>query len=250
MPIPVICSCSAKMKVGDHLLGKHVKCPKCGTVLPVGETPAKKTAPAKPKLPSRDEILDDSTLSNKERDRLEDELEKNEQLLWAGKPVERVAFVRAWAISAGLFSVAVTFLAIGLVMIITQGLKGLEAIIWIGLLVGAAGLTVAGFVYPSLKRNQLSKFVYAITNRRAMSWSASLWGRKGFADYAPEDMAKLHRIDIVKEPEPVGHLVFGYKRISKDNIGGYGFMLIRRPATVEKLLREHLVEPYLERLYE
>jgi len=95
----------------------------------------------------------------------------------------------------------------------------------------------------------MSKFVYAITNRRALSWSASLWGRTGFADYAPEDMAKLHRLDLVKEPEPVGHLVFGYKAVSKDTIGGYGFMLIRKPATVEKLLREHLVEPYLERLY-
>src|SRR5438270_745782 len=72
MPIPVVCTCAAKLKVGDHLKGKHIKCPKCGSLIAVGGPNGRTPAPApaaKPKadLPSPHEVLEQSNLSPQER---------------------------------------------------------------------------------------------------------------------------------------------------------------------------------------
>src|SRR5262245_25877213 len=120
MPIPVICSCTAKLKVGDHLQGQHIKCPKCGSVIPVGSVngsapapapspPAARAAPATPAV-SPKQVLEESRLVPEERERLEGELKRDERLLWAGKPVERLVFLRAWGISAGFFFGAIVVL--------------------------------------------------------------------------------------------------------------------------------------------
>src|SRR5829696_855722 len=89
MPIPIICPCSARIKAGDHLQGKHVKCPKCGGSLAVGGAngvhgaapviAAKAEAP----LPTTVQVLRDSGLEAEERERLEAELDIGEGLLWA-----------------------------------------------------------------------------------------------------------------------------------------------------------------------
>src|SRR5579871_3506362 len=105
MPIPVICACSAKLKVGDHLEGKHVKCPKCGALIQVGGAeggPAAAPAPA----PTSEAVLQRSPLSDAEREAVEGELKEDERLVWAGKPDARAAFLRGLIVTvgAGLFA--------------------------------------------------------------------------------------------------------------------------------------------------
>src|SRR5260370_28987257 len=107
MPIPVVCACSAKLKVADHLLDLDVRCPKGGSVgaaaapapgspyyhlyaaTPRGPTPPRPEALVElPDAPpaSPEEVLAQSPLSDAEKRTLAAELEDDERLVWAGKP--------------------------------------------------------------------------------------------------------------------------------------------------------------------
>src|SRR5262245_63177519 len=92
MPIPIICPCSARLRVLDRLAGHEIQCPKCEAVHPVpGAAPVNGHAEAPPPA-SREQVLQESGFSDAERERLLDEMEKGERLLWAGKPVAKYAF--------------------------------------------------------------------------------------------------------------------------------------------------------------
>src|SRR5581483_2396564 len=98
MPIPVLCPCTAKLRVGDHLRGKQIQCPKCGTVYAMGpgggvargKAPLASPGggPAGAPTPSTNpaQIIAASGFSSAEEDRLQTNLESDETLLWAGKP--------------------------------------------------------------------------------------------------------------------------------------------------------------------
>jgi hypothetical protein len=268
MPIPVVCSCSAKLKVGDHLNGKHIKCPKCGSVIPVGASngtghaPAPAAAPAArprtPAPPAPDAVLAENGLSAEERERLKGALASGERLVWAGKPVVRWAFIRAWGIGAGLLFTTVVLVVI-LVLTSKDGLlTGAGGmLIFVGLLLAAFGFTVAGVAWPYLQRWYATRVVYAVTTRRALSWNPNYFGKVSLSEYEPEDIAKLYRTDITPGPDGVGNIIFGVTARRKKTREGveityrrYGFFLLRGAADVERILRETLVDPYLDALYE
>jgi hypothetical protein len=268
MPIPVVCSCSAKLKVGDHLNGKHIKCPKCGSVIPVGggngtptapsPAPAPAARPKAPPAPTVEEVLADSGLSAEERERLEGELAAGERLLWAGKPVARWAFIRGWGIGSGLLFGTVVLVVI-LILASKDGMLGGTAgtLVFIGLLLAALASAAAGIAWPFLRRWYATLVVYAVTSKRALSWGPNYFGKVSLNEYEPEDMAKLYRTEITPGPDGVGNIIFGVSARRKKTREGievsyhrYGFFLLRRAAQVEKLLREALVDPYLDALYE
>jgi hypothetical protein len=264
MPIPVVCSCAAKLKVGDHLKGKHIKCPRCGSLIAVGgangssAAPAAPTAKAEPALPTSEEMLGQSDLSEPERQRLSDVLARDERLLWAGKPSARVAFLRAWFISGGLWSGAVIILIILIVLKSTGALHDAGGVItFVLLLIAIVGLTAAGFVIPYGTRWYKRRTTYAATTRRALAWVPDWFGKIKFVTYDPADLVKLYRVEIARSEGGVGHLIFGSFTKRKKTKEGielttyvYGFWLVPRAAHVEKLLREHLVDPLLDKLYE
>src|SRR3954453_18322706 len=110
MPIAIICPCSAKMKVADGLRGPHVRRRRCGVVLPVGETrPAPAPAPAgriEPNLPEE------------ERERLREELQPGERLLWAGKPVVEAGMARRWFVLAPFYAGAFLMLVVCIILLV------------------------------------------------------------------------------------------------------------------------------------
>jgi hypothetical protein len=262
MPIPVVCSCTAKLKVGDHLKGKHIKCPKCGSLIAVGgngsaPAPAAPQARTEPSLPASEEVLAQSGLSDPERERLTKELESGERLLWAGKPSAGIAFIRAWFMSGGLWFGAVILLIMLILMGNTSGFRGLGAVVLILLLIGIAGLTGAGFVIPFGTRWYKRRTTYAASTKRALAWVPNWFGKIQFVTYDAADMAKLYRVEIAKSEGGVGNLIFGSfikKKKTKDGYVEttyiYGFWLVPGVARVEKLLREHLVDPLLDKLHE
>lgn len=267
MPIPVICSCSAKMKVGDHLAGKHIKCPKCGSVIavggPNGAAPMPALAPpvpvaVAPPAPSAGEVLGQSGLSDDERERLADELETGEGLLWAGKPASGWAFFYGWAIGAGLIFMAIILLVVlaitGRDGLFKDGFSTLFTVILGG---GGLGCLAAGIIWPYYRRWLTNKVVYAVTTKRALAWLPDYFGKIRLFTYDGSDMPKLYRSDVTQGPDGVGSLVFGTvvkKRQTREgtvrSYYSYGFFLIRGAARVEKLLRDTLVEPYLEKMYD
>ncbi len=269
MPIPVICSCSAKLKVGDHLQGQHIKCPKCGSVIPVGTAngsapvpaappPAPRATPPAPPAASTKQVLEESGLSPEERERLEAELERDERLLWAGKPVERFVFLRAWGISVGFFFGVVVVVVI-MILTANHGLAkdfmGVLTMLFLGTV--ALGFAGAGAGWPFLQRWYARKTTYAVTTKRALIWGRTRFGKATFGAYDPADLAKFYRVDVSKGSDPIGHLIFGTqvtRRKTKDGIvethHRYGFFLIRRAAEVERMIRDHLVDPLLDKLYD
>jgi hypothetical protein len=263
MPIPVVCSCSAKLKVGDHLSGKHIKCPKCGSVLPVGANgdaaaPPRPPAPPPPPAASAQQVLGASELSAAERERLQAELTSGEQLLWADKPAVRWAFLFAWGIGSGLIFTAIVLMVI-FFLTWRQDLfhDTVGKLIHLAMLVGGIGLAIAGIVYPFYRRAIVSKSVYAATTKRALGWHPNWLGKLHFVVYQPADLAKLYRVTFGRGPGAVGHLIFGVQVTRKQTSDGivkgyrrYGFAYVRDAQRVEKLLREHLVAPYLDGLYD
>jgi hypothetical protein len=261
MPIPIQCSCSAKLKVGDHLQGKHIKCPKCGSIIPVSQ-PASQPPPAsppEPTIPDQDAILKESRLSAEERERLEEELAHSEQLLWAGKPDPKWSFIYGWGISIFLFILGGM---LGGVMLFS-GREGFARdtvglVINIALLTGAGGCLVAGLIWPFIRREYARRTVYAVTTARALAWVPNYFGKIFLVVYQPEDMGKLYRRNVTQGEDGVGNLIFGTfvrkKKVGRDAVRlsyhSYGFALVRGAARVEKIIREALVDKYLDQLYE
>jgi hypothetical protein len=261
MPIPVICACSAKLKVGDHLKGKHIKCPKCGALIPVGasEGGAPAAAPAPPAA-TTEAVLQQSPLSEQERDAVEEELDKDERLVWAGKPDSRAAFLRGFVITGGLGFGAVVVLVILIVVAATVGFSGTGGTIALVFLVlFILALIGGGIAFPYLNRWRMGKTFYAFTTKRALAWNCTWGGQIVRNSYEPADMAKLHRQNLTytSSDDGVGNLIFGAKVRTRQTAQGtvniisrYGFFLVPRAGEVEKLLRETLVDPFMDKLYE
>jgi hypothetical protein len=259
MPIPVVCSCSAKLKVGDHLKGKHIKCPKCGSLIPVGVANGTPAAPAPVKPPpSSKAVLEQSSLSESERDAVEGELDKGERLVWADKPDVRTAFLRGFIVTAALGSVALVMFIVLIVLIVAMGFKDTGGVV-VFLILGAIFLAALGgaIAAPYANRWRMSKVFYAFTTKRALAWNCAWSGKIALNVYEPADMAKLYRQNLSRGEDGVGNLIFGVSVQTKKTREGnvqtftrYGFFMIPRAATVEKMLRETLLDPFLDKLYE
>jgi hypothetical protein len=272
MPIPVLCACSAKLRVGDHLLGQHINCPKCGALLAVGAagaTPAAapaKAAPERPaaKLPSPKQVLEQSELSDEEREKLEAELGRSERLLWAGKPVARVAYGRAWLMSIGYFFGAVVC---AIIVGCTWGMFGKDNDHFSGILswaflgipaLGAIGFLVVGLAWPPLVRRRYERTFYAFTDKRALLWGCKLFGSVRLVVYKPAELIRLFRQPVTRNEDDVGNLVFDTRATTRTDADGrsytqisyYGFFYVRHAGEVERLMREMLVDPFTDRLYE
>jgi hypothetical protein len=205
-------------------------------------------------------VLQQSPLSEAERDTLEGELEKDERLVWAGKPDLRMAFLRGWIATAGLASGAVMVLIVLLVIAFTAGFHGSGGIIAVVLLVLLIlALLGAGFAAPYLNRWRMGKTFYAFTTKRALAWNCTWGGKVVHNAYDPADLAKLYRQNLTytSGDDGVGNLIFGVKVRTRETTEGtmrivtrYGFFLVPRAAEVEKLLRETLVDPFMDKLYE
>jgi hypothetical protein len=214
-------------------------------------------APAKPP-PSTKAVFEQSPLSEAERDAVEGELEKSERLVWAGKPDARMAFLRGWLYGAGWLSGGLMILIILIVIACIEGLKGgmgmMVVVILGGMFLGTVGL---GIATPYANRWRMGKTFYAFTTKRALAWNCTWGGKIVLNTYDPADMAKLYRQNISGGDDGVGNLIFGVSVQTKKTREGnvqtyrrYGFFLVPRAATVEKLLRETLLDPFLDKLYE
>jgi hypothetical protein len=236
MPIPVICKCSAKLRIADHLRGQLIQCPKCGTVHPVDR--------------GADQVLAESGLSDAERARLEKELEKDESLLWAGKPQTTSPTIHGWCVASGLFFMAIV---VGVILFVMSRDRGLD----MPTLLGTGGIgavaIVAGLVYPFLLRRRWARTAYALTTKRALAWDAGLILGTRFQEYVAADLAHVYRTrDPFFGSRGIGALIFGAEVRQKDGqvVRRHGFFYIARVDELEKLLRERIVNPYTDRLYQ
>lgn len=256
MPIPVICTCTAKLRIADMLRGKQIQCPKCGTVHAISAkgtaavvegTPGKSAPAAPPKL---DALLEEAGISEKEQEKLEDELEKGEVVWWAGKPDGKVAHSVGWLYACGPFFLAVV---LGIVVTVMSLGPMNDLMIQIPLGLAAVLALVAGCMLPFWNRKRFSLAMYAITNRRALAWDPSFFLQVRFQAYDSADVARVRRQNVpFGKANNVGNLVFAAE-VSRKNqrvVRRHGFFFIRDVAKVEKTLRQQLIDPYMDRLLE
>src|SRR5205814_8553022 len=100
--------------------------------------------------------------------------------------------------------------------------------------------------------------VYAVTSRRAIVFDVSPLGGLKPVTYTPAELHGFHRRAL--DDAGAGDLVFRTRvfQFNTDQRGGnpqtivlrYGFLNLRQAAEVEKVVRETLVDPLLDKIYE
>jgi hypothetical protein len=254
MPIPIICPCAAKLKVGDHLVGKYIKCPKCGEVHPVGAVAGGGPVRAAATTAA---ALANCPLSDEEKRRAENALDSGERIVWAGKPDLKMAFARGWILSAAILSVAVVFIVIACVVGFAMSQAPVLIVVILGLL-GALG-TAAGIAAPYYQKWRYAKHFYILTNQRATVWDTNYFGTLAPTHYSPAELSNTHFDESTFYGNGAGDVVFKSKKVVyQDRTGGgpaheriinYGFLALRTNGNeVTKLVRETLVDQLLDQL--
>ena len=270
MPIPVICGCTAKLKIADGLMGQNVKCPKCKKVLPVSEPKpdhpyynlyaagppnGAKAAPSGPTL-TTEQVLSQSPLTAEQRGRVELELDGDERLLWAGRPDRQIAFRRGWIIASAWFFMTLMAVIVLIVLNVSMdefGVMGNLLVILVILITIAGGVAT-----PYYKAWLADKQFYTVSNKRA-----TIWGCNKFGKVLPPSHfngAELHGFYFKPAAywgEGVGELIFGSKTVTQRRgketfqvTYTWGFFMLRNAKEVEKIIRHNLVDPVLDKAYE
>jgi hypothetical protein len=259
MPVPIVCSCSAKLRVADHLAGLRVQCPECQSVHAVpggsnassnGNGRAIRGLAGLPPVADVDTVLAESGYSDSESDRLRTELEAGERLAWAGKtaPGYHMSLLKPMVGAAALFTVfAVQVIA----TLFVAGSKAPLYMIIPCILISLAALAaLIGTPFYYQKRERAT--AYAITDRRVMLWEIDPFLRPKFHSLGPEDIVRFARWAKSEDPDTLGSLVFTRLRVFR--FGRFkanrplGFLYLKNYIDVERKMREHLIDPYTDRL--
>jgi DNA-directed RNA polymerase subunit RPC12/RpoP len=274
MPVAITCdSCSAKIKAGDHLIGKSIKCPKCGDRIAVAEPKAPQVAPvsAKPTAPAPkpakqpvadnrsaqafEEIdVEGARISRGFKTALLDRLDSGERVLRIDRPSASIHLVR---------SVFPTFLVLAVSGgILYLGFEHAKQIgygfVILGFLVMLLGLSI-----PLVAVARKGFSLYVVTDRRAIVLERKLFGLQQ-TDYLPKDLGNV-RVSGSWFVRGGGSLIFRTEEVfnwmsligNSKNAGTpydnryktiyYGFLNIDGVKDAERLLREALLDPAASR---
>ncbi len=204
--------------------------------------------------------LESATLPPDLQEQVENELQDREKVIWVGQPNPKLVFLRnLWILIFGLVLVVA-----GTTWAVTALAKGAPNI---GFVLGPILMAVIGAVttvVPFVKRKLAHRSCYILTNKRAIVWNNVFFTVKR-EHYKPEDLMNVRRIDawLVKG---AGDVVFRTKTIittttyRDKRTGGYrgsstskrviyyGFLAVDNAREVELLIRDTLVEPFIEKV--
>jgi hypothetical protein len=188
------------------------------------------------------------------------ELTAGEQLLWGGQPSPRVTRVKGLAV-AGVCSllVLVAGAVATTVLALTEGpaIETWPLLAGCGLfiLIGLAGMLLG----PITQKRLAARTAYAITNRRAIVHRPKLFGATALGSYGPVQLQQMVRRDwwlvqgagdlmfATQKPLAV-HGSHGSSSNVREKIDRFGFLGIDEPMAVEKLLRQVLVNPLVDKI--
>jgi hypothetical protein len=209
-----------------------------------------------------DAVLKKSKFSRDETKKVRDELKPGEAVVWVDKPDAATLARSAW------FTTIITIVGLlfvgGILAVIyfTMQEVGKEfgkdapkhdnmfGMVFMGYAVlGSIGL-VAALLYPFYKRWQAGKAFYVLTSRRALVWAAEWHGGVKLEAYGPRDLSNVHTIGKDVVFRTVTTIYRSKKGGDHTTTQRFGFLAIEDPVAIEKLVRETLVEPFLEKAYE
>jgi ribosomal protein S27E len=283
--ISVTCQgCKKSIRVPAARAGKNIKCPGCGQVNAVPAGPAAAPAAPKPaaatwgpewievneaaapapaaKGASGEELLEGHDLPDNFKQDIRAALTRGERLVWCDRPQVpmMVDAARKFQLIAG------SLLTLGLVIGLGVAVYFLIEQVWLGViipLVFCAFFAVAdayALLAPRLTlKNAPKRPCYLVTNRRLLVHSGSgtqfKFGtsgqavdqvRAGITPFTGPELAGLRRDETPKYPG-AGHLYLG--RADKEGTGG-GVSLdyLANVRDVERMIREKLIHPYIDKL--
>jgi hypothetical protein len=198
---------------------------------------------------------DDLGVPDRLRERVKDELTGKEKLYWIGQPDVTLAGKRARMTSLGLGCGALITLIMTIMFFFMAGLMGIFPLLFFLV------FTTIAVMAPMCLKNKARHTVYALTSRRCLVFEGSLFGEKTHAPtvYTPGELTNLRRQDAwwVKGCGDVIFKTIITITTRTDNRGRsstsrsekhYGFIGIRDPERVERMIREALVDPLLDKL--
>ncbi len=207
-------------------------------------------------LLSPDEVWAKSSLKEEERDRVKSELDDKERILWTGRPDAGIAFKRGWILASAWFFMTIMAIVLLIILNISMpefGLMGNLLVILVGLVTIAGGIAT-----PYYKRWLAEKQFYTVSDKRA-----TIWGCTKFGKILPPchfEPAELHRMYITPSQfggEDAGDLIFGSRTVTRGTgkdattvTYTWGFFMLRGAKEAEKIIREVLVTPLLDKAYE
>jgi hypothetical protein len=279
MSISAVCACAAQIEAPDHLAGRSVTCPQCGAAVAIPSSAA-----GDREASFAENYREDGQVPAELKAKALAELGPDEHVVWIAQPVGAIVFRRSlgYFVGAGLVALAsLYFLLVGGFLAPkpapaakgnvaarqkekapapapAANTHGMGQMIGLSLLflVGSAGCAVVPFYRWKMAQGTC----YALTNRRALVYKAGLFGPTR-ESYSPLEVAAMRRADSWVFAAG-GDLIFRSVTVvttSYNRRGGssssvrttyYGFLAIANVKEVEKLVRETLIDRFVDRLQE
>jgi hypothetical protein len=259
------------MEAADDLAGQSVKCPQCAAAvsLPAADSAANETARV-------EDCIEAGPIPADLKQRVVAELGTKEQLVWMGRPDGAIVFRRSlgYLVVGGLVALISALWLLGAMFskpvppappVAKAGKQAVKTPPppvatktnpWApaGFLVGSICFSLVPVVRWKLAQRQC----YALTNRRALVFKQGLFGPT-FESYSPLEVSAMRRSDswVFKGG---GDLIFRSVTVIRSSYSQrtgtsrsvrtthYGFLAIANVRQIERLVRETLIDRFVDRL--
>jgi hypothetical protein len=199
------------------------------------------------------------------QEKIRSNLTKNERLIWFGRPRMDILMhqARMWMIRGSLVGGAV---CIGMAVGSVFAFRAKDVPVAVGIILVFFSLVFGAIAVFALgaparqKRKESTRACYAMTNRRLLlhlgtgsqtfssgshSTTVVNTGALGLLTYSGLELTRLQRVEMKKFPG-AGNLVFS--RTVLDEPSGGGLWAVNDVAGVEKLIREKLLHPVIDKV--
>jgi hypothetical protein len=264
--LSVACACGVTLEAPPALAGKRVKCPRCAAAVALAPREDEAEAAGAPVS-----CREDGSVPADLKAKALGSLDSKERPVWIGQPDPKLILVRSGGYLAGGgvgILIALLWLVIALApprAAAPRAQAGKQATASAhqgasGLLLPAGLLLVSACVgsVALLRWKTATRTCYVLTNRRALVYKESLFGPTRDS-YSPLEVSGMRRSDSWVFAG-IGDLIFrtvqvvsksgnrtGPWRTSVKTIH-YGFLAIPQVASVEKLVRETLIDRFVDKL--
>jgi hypothetical protein len=270
----VVCACGASVESVACQTGQAVTCPRCaGTIVAPSSTLNPSVSPV--------ECREDGEIPAEIKAKALSQLDPSEKVVWLGQPLPRLILLRSGGYFVG--GAVLALLALGGLSLVLmfqnaaangakkvpipqQAAKNVQVpqpsilpnlVIPGGLFLASVGLAAVPFV----RRHFALRTCYALTNRRALVYKEGIFGPTR-ESYSPLEVAGVRRGDSWLQ-RGSGDVIFRTVQVlrqgSRVSVGmiswqgsvkttHYGFIGIADPQGVEKLVRETLVDRFVNKL--
>jgi hypothetical protein len=258
MLIPAFCGCGAQIEAPLDLAGQSVKCPQCASELPIPAAGNRQQG-----IGPSDIYREDGQVPLELKDKIIADLGTNERLVWLAQPVGAIVFRRSLGYLIGGAVVALVAL------VWLSGVFSPKPVAQRGKAPPPAtsrDITTPSIVFlvaacvslvPVYRWKMAQRAVYALTNRRALVFKGGLFGPKR-ETYSPSEVAAMRRSDSWLYSGG-GDLIFRIVKVLSTSYSQgrtsqsvrtyhYGFLAIDNVREVEKLVRETLIDRFVDKL--